>query len=158
MVFAFPFWNKTSTICPKLERNVTAASAPHDDSQKQRTRNTNTNNINTEYQLYTNIQIYQLYANKSFFSILKQNQNKSFQITKRCNSYCISSARWFSKTKNNTNTSTNTSNTNKIIWDENSTGIHAKNVWCCGGGYFGLKKFAEKLRKSRQNVNRDKSA
>ena len=105
MVFAFPFWNKTSTICPKLERNVTAASAPHDDSQKQRTRNTNTNNINTEYQLYTNIQIYQLYTNKSFFSILKQNQNKSFQITKRCNSYCISSARWFSKTKNNTSKS-----------------------------------------------------
>ena len=36
--------------------------------------------------------------------------------------------------------------------------IHAKNVWCYGEGYFGQKKFAEKVRKSRQNVNRDKSA
>ena len=36
--------------------------------------------------------------------------------------------------------------------------IHAKNVWCCGEGYFGQKKIAEKVRKSRQNVNRDKSA
>ena len=36
--------------------------------------------------------------------------------------------------------------------------IHAKNVWCCGEGYFGQTKFAEKVRKSRQNVNRDKSA
>ena len=37
-------------------------------------------------------------------------------------------------------------------------GIHAKNVWCCGEGYFGQIKFAEKVRESRQNVNRDKSA
>ena len=37
-------------------------------------------------------------------------------------------------------------------------GIHAKNVWCYGEGYFGQKKIAEKVRKSRQNVNRDKSA
>ena len=36
--------------------------------------------------------------------------------------------------------------------------IHAKNVWCCGEGYFGQKKIAEKVQKSRQNVNRDKSA
>ena len=36
--------------------------------------------------------------------------------------------------------------------------IHAKNVWCCGEGYFGQKKLAENVRKSRQNVNRDKSA
>ena len=36
--------------------------------------------------------------------------------------------------------------------------IHAKNVWCCGEGYFGPKIIAEKVRKSRQNVNRDKSA
>ena len=36
--------------------------------------------------------------------------------------------------------------------------IHAKNVWCGGKGYFGQKKIAEKVRKSRQNVNRDKSA
>ena len=36
--------------------------------------------------------------------------------------------------------------------------IHAKNVWCCGEGYFGQKKKAEKVCKSRQNVNRDKSA
>ena len=36
--------------------------------------------------------------------------------------------------------------------------IHAKNVWCCGEGYFGQKKIAEKVRKSQQNVNRDKSA
>ena len=36
--------------------------------------------------------------------------------------------------------------------------IHAKNVWWCGEGYFGKKKFAEKVRKSRQNVNRNKSA
>ena len=36
--------------------------------------------------------------------------------------------------------------------------IHAKNVWCCGEGYFGQNKFAEKVRKSRQNVDRDKSA
>ena len=36
--------------------------------------------------------------------------------------------------------------------------IHAKNVWCCGDGYFGQKKIAEKVRKSRQNVNCDKSA
>ena len=36
--------------------------------------------------------------------------------------------------------------------------IHAKNVWCDGEGYFGQKKFAEKVRKSRQNVDRDKSA
>ena len=35
--------------------------------------------------------------------------------------------------------------------------IHAKNVWCCGEGYFCQKKFAEKVRKSWQNVNRDKS-
>ena len=40
----------------------------------------------------------------------------------------------------------------------NDSSIHAKNVWCCGDGYFGQKKFAEKVRKSRQNVNRDKSA
>ena len=33
-----------------------------------------------------------------------------------------------------------------------------KNVWCGGEGYFGPKKIAEKGRKSRQNVNRDKSA
>ena len=38
------------------------------------------------------------------------------------------------------------------------THIHAKNVWCCGEGYFGQNKIAEKERKSRQNVNRDKSA
>ena len=36
--------------------------------------------------------------------------------------------------------------------------IYAKNVWCCGEGYFCQKKIAEKVRKSRQNVNRDKSA
>ena len=36
--------------------------------------------------------------------------------------------------------------------------IHAKNVWCCGEGYFGQKQIAERVRKSRQNVNRDKSA
>ena len=36
--------------------------------------------------------------------------------------------------------------------------IHAKKVWCCGEGYFGQKKFAQKVRKLRQNVNRDKSA
>ena len=36
--------------------------------------------------------------------------------------------------------------------------IHAKNVWCGGEGYFGQKKFAEKVRKSRQNINRNKSA
>ena len=36
--------------------------------------------------------------------------------------------------------------------------IHTKNVWCCGEGYFGQNKFAEKVRKSRQNVDRDKSA
>ena len=29
------------------------------------------------------------------------------------------------------------------LWD-----IHAKNVWCCGEGYFGQKKIAEKVRKS----------
>ena len=28
--------------------------------------------------------------------------------------------------------------------------IHAKNVWCCGEGYIGQKKIAEKVRKSRQ--------
>ena len=33
-----------------------------------------------------------------------------------------------------------------------------KMMWCCGEGYFGQKKIAEKVRKSRQNVNRDKSA
>ena len=34
--------------------------------------------------------------------------------------------------------------------------IHAKNVWCCGEGYFGQKKFTEKVRKSRQKcVNRE---
>ena len=33
-----------------------------------------------------------------------------------------------------------------------------KNVWCCGEGYFGQKKFAEKVRKSRQKVNSDKSS
>ena len=37
-------------------------------------------------------------------------------------------------------------------------GIHPKKDFCCGDGYFGQKKFAEKVRKSRQNVNRDKSA
>ena len=42
---------------------------------------------------------------------------------------------------------------NQVVQD-----IHAKNVWCCGEGYFGQKKIAEKVRKSRQNVNRDKSA
>ena len=41
---------------------------------------------------------------------------------------------------------------------DNAYNIHAKNVWCCGDGYFGQKKFAEKVRKLRQNVNRDKSA
>ena len=34
--------------------------------------------------------------------------------------------------------------------------IHAKNVWCCREGYFGQKKIAEKVRKSRQKcVNRE---
>ena len=42
---------------------------------------------------------------------------------------------------------------NKMGWD-----IHAKNVWYYGEGYFGQKKIAEKVRKSRHNVNRDKSA
>ena len=37
-------------------------------------------------------------------------------------------------------------------------GIHPKKDFCCGDGHFGQKKFAEKVRKSRQNVNRDKSA
>ena len=41
-----------------------------------------------------------------------------------------------------------------MIW--NVFGIHAKNVWCCGEGYFGKKKIAGKVRKSRQNVNREK--
>ena len=41
---------------------------------------------------------------------------------------------------------------------EDDEDIHGKNVWCCGDGYFGQKKIAEKVRKSRQNVNRDKSA
>ena len=36
--------------------------------------------------------------------------------------------------------------------------IHEKKDFCGEGGYFGQKKFAEKVRKSRQNVNRDKSA
>ena len=36
--------------------------------------------------------------------------------------------------------------------------IDARNVWCCGEGYFVQKRFAEKVRKLRQNVNRDKSA
>ena len=44
------------------------------------------------------------------------------------------------------------------FWDWAVRAIHAKNVWCCGEGYFGQKKIAEKVRKSRQNVNRDKSA
>ena len=44
------------------------------------------------------------------------------------------------------------------IRPEGEGGIHAKNVWCCGEGYFGQNKFAEKVRKSRQNVDRDKSA
>ena len=43
-----------------------------------------------------------------------------------------------------------------MIWDV--FGIHAKNVWCCGEGYFGQKKIVEKVRKSRHNVNRDKRA
>ena len=33
-----------------------------------------------------------------------------------------------------------------------------KNVWWCREGYFGQKKIAEKVRKSQQNVNRDKRA
>ena len=37
-------------------------------------------------------------------------------------------------------------------------GIHENNAFCCGDGYFGQKKIAEKVRKLRQNVNRDKSA
>ena len=36
--------------------------------------------------------------------------------------------------------------------------IHEKKDFCGGDGYFGQKKLAEKVRKSRQNVNRDKSA
>ena len=36
--------------------------------------------------------------------------------------------------------------------------IHAKNVWCYGEGYFGQKNIAEKVRKLRQNVDRDISA
>ena len=36
--------------------------------------------------------------------------------------------------------------------------IHGKKDFCGGDGYFGQKKLAEKVRKSRQNVNRDKSA
>ena len=57
-----------------------------------------------------------------------------------------------------------TSHTSQMIFpvpdtpNPNVKYIHAKNVWCCGDGYFGQKKFAEKVRKSRQNVNRDKSA
>ena len=45
---------------------------------------------------------------------------------------------------------------NKVV-DEYET-IHPKKDFCCGDGYFGQKKFAEKVRKSRQNVNCDKSA
>ena len=41
---------------------------------------------------------------------------------------------------------------------EGGAGIHPKRDFCCGDGYFSQKKFAEKVRKSRQNVNRDKSA
>ena len=36
--------------------------------------------------------------------------------------------------------------------------IHEKKDFCGGDGYFGQKNLAEKVRKSRQNVNRDKSA
>ena len=39
-----------------------------------------------------------------------------------------------------------------------SGSIHEKKDFCGGDGYFGQKKLAEKVRKSRQNVNRDKSA
>ena len=41
---------------------------------------------------------------------------------------------------------------------DGGAGIHPKKDFCCGDGYFGQKEFAEKVRKSRQNVNRDKSA
>ena len=43
------------------------------------------------------------------------------------------------------------------LWGLYVSFIHAKNVWCCGEGYFGQNKFAGKVRKSRQNVDRDKS-
>ena len=44
------------------------------------------------------------------------------------------------------------------VYTELSEAIHEKKDFCGGDGYFGQKKLAEKVRKSRQNVNRDKSA